>query len=113
ALEALVRSSQAWAYHERNEAHGNVFILQADRLSPDERVLLQSAARVVLWGRRGTLAEQGSRWRSYQSEAPPVTPQRPTSQSVDVPPRQPDLEFFNGLGGFTADGREYVTILGE
>ena len=26
---------------------------------------------------------------------------------------RPDLEFFNGLGGFAADGREYVTILGE
>ena len=25
----------------------------------------------------------------------------------------PNLEFFNGLGGFAADGREYVTILGE
>ena len=23
-----------------------------------------------------------------------------------------DLEFFNGLGGFAADGREYVTVLG-
>ena len=28
-------------------------------------------------------------------------------------PAPPELEFFNGLGGFTADGREYVTILGE
>ena len=27
--------------------------------------------------------------------------------------RGPQLEFFNGLGGFAADGREYVTILGE
>ena len=27
-------------------------------------------------------------------------------------PAPPDLEFFNGLGGFAADGREYVTILG-
>jgi len=25
----------------------------------------------------------------------------------------PELEFFNGLGGFTAGGREYVTTLGE
>ncbi len=32
-------------------------------------------------------------------------------QSEVLPPR-PDLEFFNGLGGFSADGREYVTILG-
>jgi cyclic beta-1,2-glucan synthetase len=27
-------------------------------------------------------------------------------------PDLPDLEFFNGLGGFAEDGREYVTILG-
>jgi len=26
---------------------------------------------------------------------------------------RPALEFFNGLGAFAADGREYVTILGE
>ena len=25
----------------------------------------------------------------------------------------PALEFFNGLGGFAADGREYVVILDE
>jgi cyclic beta-1,2-glucan synthetase len=29
-----------------------------------------------------------------------------------LPPR-PDLEFFNGLGGFDENGKEYVTILGE
>jgi cyclic beta-1,2-glucan synthetase len=36
-------------------------------------------------------------------------------QPKEVPPPVPataDLEFFNGLGGFAADGREYVTILG-
>jgi cyclic beta-1,2-glucan synthetase len=32
---------------------------------------------------------------------------------LDVLPPRPELEFFNGLGGFAADGREYVTILGE
>ena len=29
-----------------------------------------------------------------------------------VAPPQRELEFFNGLGGFAEDGREYVTILG-
>src|SRR5262249_491084 len=33
--------------------------------------------------------------------------------SADIPPPQLDLEFFNGLGGFAEEGREYVTILGE
>ncbi len=32
------------------------------------------------------------------------------AQSV---PAQPEVEFFNGLGGFSNDGREYLTILGE
>ena len=35
------------------------------------------------------------------------------TKSSDVAPERPDLEYFNGLGGFTPDGREYVTILGE
>jgi cyclic beta-1,2-glucan synthetase len=30
-----------------------------------------------------------------------------------VPLPERELEFFNGLGGFADDGREYVTILGE
>jgi cyclic beta-1,2-glucan synthetase len=32
---------------------------------------------------------------------------------LDVPVPERELEFFNGLGGFADDGREYVTILGE
>jgi cyclic beta-1,2-glucan synthetase len=113
ALEALARGSQARVHHERHEAHGNIFIVQADRLSAEERVVLQTAARVVLWGRRGTLAAQGARWRSAPLAAEPLPEPRSRSRSVDVPPRLPELEFFNGLGGFTTDGREYVTILGE
>ncbi len=34
---------------------------------------------------------------------------------VEAPASAPaaqDLEFFNGLGGFDAQGREYVTVLG-
>ncbi|MGH7267967.1 MAG: GH36-type glycosyl hydrolase domain-containing protein, partial [Candidatus Rokuibacteriota bacterium] len=36
-----------------------------------------------------------------------------TESSLDDPPRRPEFEFFNGLGGFVDDGREYVTLLGE
>ena len=39
---------------------------------------------------------------------------RPAGRAkADAPPAPPpDLEFFNGLGGFAADGREYVIVLG-
>jgi len=37
----------------------------------------------------------------------------PAIRPPEAASARPALEFFNGLGGFAADGREYVTILGE
>ena len=77
----------------------------------ETRALLPAVARVVLTARRGSLSEQLD--RSAQSEhqcaAAAKTVQRPDVAARF--PRMPDLDFFNGLGGFAADGREYVTIL--
>ena len=42
---------------------------------------------------------------------PPVPMSRSRDDSTATAPDLPTLEFFNGLGGFTADGDEYVTIL--
>ena len=39
--------------------------------------------------------------------------QRRAAKRQDVPLPQQALEFFNGLGGFADQGREYVTVLGE
>jgi cyclic beta-1,2-glucan synthetase len=113
ALETQVRTSQSRLSHERNDASGNVFILRGDLLSAEDRDLLQTAARAVLLSRRGTLAEQVV--RQPRSEAAAVRPARrpPVLKSAEMLPPPPDLEFFNGLGGFAANGREYVTILGE
>ena len=67
----------------------------------------------MLLSRHGTLAEQLAR-----AEPPPAPaalrrrPARPASP-VDVPPPRGVSEFFNGLGGFVEDGREYATVLGE
>ena len=58
SLEAQVRTSQSRLQHEGHEPHGNVFILRADLVSAEDRILLQTAARAVLLSRRGTLAEQ-------------------------------------------------------
>ena len=43
--------------------------------------------------------------------APAPTPAAAGERRRRPPPR-PELEFFNGLGGFDKDGREYVTVLG-
>jgi cyclic beta-1,2-glucan synthetase len=110
-LEAVVRMSQSGGTHERHEPHGTVYILRADRLAPVQRDALQAAARVVLSSRRGTLAEQLT--RPQRPEAlPAASSWRPAATGApETAVPQPALEFFNGLGGFDRDGREYVTIL--
>ncbi|MEA2627490.1 MAG: hypothetical protein QOD06_3535, partial [Candidatus Binatota bacterium] len=113
ALEEVVRGSLPGGRAEDGGAGGAVHILRGDRLSSAERVLLQTAARVVLLSRRGTLAEQVTR-APEPEVATSYTERRPARPARGEPsPREPDLEFFNGLGGFADGGREYVTSLGE
>lgn len=112
SLEAQVRTSQSRLLHGGHEPHGNVFILRADLVSVEERLLLQTVARAVLLSRNGTLAEQIIRRPRAQAAVTPLVRQ-PTTKAATAPPPGLDLEFFNGLGGFAAEGREYVTILGE
>ncbi len=113
-LETLLRTSQSAEPHDGHGPHGNVYIVRADRMTAPQRDVLQAVARAVLSSQRGTLAEQMT--RAQRPDAAPVAqPRRPaaTKPTPDVAIPQPDLELFNGLGGFEADGREYVTILGE
>ncbi|MDO8700734.1 MAG: glucoamylase family protein, partial [Deltaproteobacteria bacterium] len=113
SLEAQLRTSQSRLRHEGHEPSGSVFILRGDLISAEDRTLLQTVARAVLLSRRGTLAEQVVRQPRSEDSLVPLARRLPTTKSADVLPPLPDLEFFNGLGGFAADGREYVTILGE
>jgi cyclic beta-1,2-glucan synthetase len=73
---------------------------------------LPAVARVVLSARQGSLLDQLDRLR--KGKRPPRRRPKRLPGAADARPPRPDaadLEFFNGLGGFAADGREYVTIL--
>jgi len=109
-LESVVRVNLSRSPSEKGSAPGTVFLLRADLLSVEVRTLLQTVARVVIVSRRGGLAEQVKR---LQEIAPAAEPPRLTPRSVSLPEfvAPPPLEFFNGIGGFDKDGREYVTIL--
>jgi cyclic beta-1,2-glucan synthetase len=88
-----------------------IFVRYLEQVSSEDRLLLQSAARIVLTDKDGTLAEQLNR---PESSDPPVAELRPTQPSLrdPSPPLTPrELIFQNGAGGFTPDGREYVITL--
>ena len=94
-------------------ARGKVFVLRADLVSAEVRSILPAVARAVLLSRRGTLAQQLKRLEVILPAAAPPPRRAPMVRQTGASPPRPALEFFNGLGGFAADGREYVTILGE
>ena len=89
---------------------GGLFVRPADQISNEDRVLLQSVARVILTDTRGSLSDQINRRKGAEPVPPRLVPSRPhrAEPRAPVQPASPDLRFFNGLGGFTADGREYV-----
>ncbi len=87
-----------------------IFVRNLDQVSHEDRILLQSVARIVLIDENGTLSEQLERLGSPESTPPllPIT-RPPLHESAELPWRE--LLLHNGLGGFTPDGREYVIQL--
>jgi len=91
---------------------GGIFVRRVEELNEEERVLLQTVARLVFSDSSETLVQLQER-RVSPKRTSDFIEQRAFS-SLSEPnyaftPR--DLVFNNGLGGFTADGREYIITL--
>lgn len=90
------------------EKPAGIFVRPADQLSAEDRILLQSVARVIISDSRGSLEQQLGRRSIAPARAPRLKPsQSHRAESISEPPFR-NLILFNGLGGFTPDGREYV-----
>jgi cyclic beta-1,2-glucan synthetase len=113
SLEALVRGSQLRLSPDTSGVSGKIFLLRGDLVSQQTRTQLQMIARAVLLSRRGTLAEQITRSQYRDPVSPYISRQTRLSKRQDVQLPQPALQFFNGIGGFAENGREYVTVLNE
>ncbi|MBN1594457.1 cyclic beta 1-2 glucan synthetase [candidate division FCPU426 bacterium] len=97
------------------EAHSmdrpaGIFIRRMDQIPLEDQVLMQTAARVIITDRSGSLEDQISRRIQTELSVPAFAPyrvwRRPLDKARDLSRR--DLVFFNGLGGFTPDGKEYI-----
>jgi len=115
ALETAVRMSQSrpltGTQRGADGTNGAVFVLRADLVSAETRAVLSSATRAVFVAQRGSMEEQLDRRAQTQNVLPstPADPVQPRGRTRALP--APELEFFNGLGGFDSNGAEYVTIL--
>jgi cyclic beta-1,2-glucan synthetase len=108
-LETMLRTSGGSGHEDSRRA--GVYLLQAEQVPPENRDALAAAARIVLLSRNGSLADQVVRFLKKKPTPHPPSARRPSRPSHDAPPPRPPLQFWNGTGGFSDDGSEYVTIL--
>ncbi len=93
---------------EEQERPGSIFIRSADQLSNEDRILFQTVAHVIISDKLGTLEGQLNRRKKLKPIQPNFIAQKQytvVESALDLPR---GLAFFNGIGGFSNDGKEYV-----
>jgi cyclic beta-1,2-glucan synthetase len=89
---------------------GGIFVRSAEQISAEDRILLQAVARVIIADSQGSLAEQVDFQVPLEKRMARLVPTRAhrheSAAALDAP--RTDLLLGNGLGGFSADGSEYI-----
>ena len=106
----IMQQIQAHAPDAGMDRPGGVFLRDWHAIPEDGRTLILASAGVVLSGNRGSLQQQ----LAAGVEGLPIPKFVPAGDVGEEPSRElPFLElpYFNSLGGFTPDGREYAIYL--
>ena len=108
----LRRLTEAQAHLTGVDQPGGVYLRSATKISKEELLALQAAARVVLVAARGTLGQQLAATAPAAAKPRQLLPGRQFREEPSAPLPFMELKYFNGLGGFTEDGKEFVIYLG-
>jgi cyclic beta-1,2-glucan synthetase len=109
--ERLEQLIQAHTLSAAVDQAGGIFLKNAAHIPEDDLKLLKAAASVVLVATRGTLPQQ----LGLPVEAPERLERlirKRSTREPSAPLPFMELNYFNSLGGFTPDGREYAIYLG-
>ncbi|WP_237754247.1 GH36-type glycosyl hydrolase domain-containing protein [Geobacter sp. OR-1] len=109
--ERLEQLIQTHALSAASDRAGGIFLRNAAHIPEADQTLLKAAASIVLVAARGTLPQQlGIPVEAPELLEPLVRKRALREPSAPLPFME--LNYFNSLGGFTQDGREYVIYLG-
>ncbi len=101
---------QIEAHESAIDKPGGVYLRDWNAIPEDHRNLFLATASVVLSGGRGSLKQQLS-GASEPAPAAPFVRSGSVQEQVSRPLPFLELPYFNGIGGFTPDGKEYATYL--
>ena len=105
ALEAVIRPAR--------NGRGAAIALRGVALPAEQREFLQVAARAVFTCGQKPLRGQLARPEEPTGAARLRRENRGEDQRTHAPHLVPALEYFNGLGGFDAEAREYAVVLDD
>jgi cyclic beta-1,2-glucan synthetase len=108
----LRQLTEAQAHLTGVDQPGGVYLRSATKMSKEELIALQAAARMVLVAARGTLRQQLAATIPVAAKPRLLAPGRQFHEEPSAPLAFMELKYFNGLGGFTEDGKEFVIYLG-
>jgi len=112
ALRHLVFASSDRDFMDRP---GGVFIRSSNIMPAEDKILFSMVARISLRADGGNLAKQLTAPK-VESNLPTVFVPKVcfwTPERTSPPNYAKDLAFFNGLGGFVAEGHEYAIYLND
>lgn len=110
-LDQLKRMIQLHVHSIGAEKLGEVFLISSDQIPDEELTLILATARVFLIAARGSLRQQLASPVLITKHAPGLVPRKGIRDEPSQPLPYLELPYFNGLGGYTPNGKEYAIYL--
>lgn len=92
---------------------GKIYVKSIDQITSEDHILFESVAKVIITDNNGPLSKQISKLYREIGSSPLLDVKQKTSEknNLENVVMPTDLKFFNGTGGFTADGKEYKILI--
>lgn len=98
---------------EFKDRPGGIFVRASDQISNEDRILFETVARINISDKGGTLADHVKRKLLARVIIPHIIPDQTFKPSASRLTKPDSLLFYNGTGGFSADGNEYVIVIDD
>lgn len=109
--EQLSQLVQAHSTFTGRDEPGGVYVLNSDQIPEEDILLLNNVARISLSAARGSLSQQLAGVMP-EEDLPEEFPASEAKLLLSTQLESIELSHFNGVGGFTPGGEEYVVQLG-
>lgn len=110
--EQLRRLTEAQVHLTGVDQPGGVYLRAGNKMSQEELIVIQAAARMVLVAARGSLRQQLAATTPVTLKPKRFLPGPQFREEPSAPLAFMELKYFNDFGGFTRDGKEFVIYLG-